>query len=173
MHLARRWFTGLSFDQEIPQHFTFSKNRHGCFQASNLFQQLFGQIVDPCMEAGLVEGEHLSVDGSFTQANVSRSTKRGAFRRRHAGRTYGKSLTISRLRTSPRSPRKLSNASPVLCHRERKSEDVRQTSGASFATRSASRRLFTERVVLIRKAHRGVAPLERRGNLKLPIHEAA
>jgi hypothetical protein len=29
MHLAWRWFTGLGFDQEIPHHSTFSKNRHG------------------------------------------------------------------------------------------------------------------------------------------------
>jgi transposase len=39
MHLAWRWFTGLSFDQEIPHHSTFSKNRHGRFQESNLFQR--------------------------------------------------------------------------------------------------------------------------------------
>ena len=30
MHLSWRWFTGLGFDQEIPHHSTFSKNRHGC-----------------------------------------------------------------------------------------------------------------------------------------------
>lgn len=30
--LALRWFTGLGFDQEIPHHSTFSKNRHGRFQ---------------------------------------------------------------------------------------------------------------------------------------------
>ena len=41
MHLAWRWFTGLSFDQEIPHHSTFSKNRHGRFHESDLFQQLF------------------------------------------------------------------------------------------------------------------------------------
>jgi transposase len=29
MHLAWRWLTGLGFDQEIPHHSTFSKNRHG------------------------------------------------------------------------------------------------------------------------------------------------
>jgi transposase len=29
MHLAWRWFTGLGFDQEIPHHSAFSKNRHG------------------------------------------------------------------------------------------------------------------------------------------------
>jgi hypothetical protein len=75
MHLAWRWFTGLSFDQEIPHHSMFSKNRHGRFQESNLFQQLFEQIVDRCMEAGLVEGEHLSVDGSFIPANASRLSR--------------------------------------------------------------------------------------------------
>jgi transposase len=75
MHLAWRWFTGLGFDEEIPHHSTFSKNRHGRFHESNLFQQLFEQIVGLCMEAGLVEGEHLSIDGSFVQANASRSSR--------------------------------------------------------------------------------------------------
>jgi transposase len=45
-HLAWRWVTGLSFDQEIPPHSTFSKNRHGRFLESNLFQQLFEEIVE-------------------------------------------------------------------------------------------------------------------------------
>src|SRR6201987_3976498 len=75
MHLAWRWFTGLSFDQEIPHHSTFSKNRHGRFLESNLFQQLFEEIVDRCMEAGLDEGEHLSVDGSFIPRNPSRLSR--------------------------------------------------------------------------------------------------
>src|ERR1700723_1874938 len=75
MHLAWRWFTGLGFDQEIPHHSTFSKNRHGRFQESNLFQQLFEEIVDRFLEAGLVEGEHLSVDGSFIPANASRLSR--------------------------------------------------------------------------------------------------
>jgi transposase len=71
MHLAWRWFTGLGFDEEIPHHSTFSKNRHGRFQDSKFFQQLFEEIINRCMETGLVRGEHLSVDGSFIQANAS------------------------------------------------------------------------------------------------------
>src|SRR5499425_3290746 len=70
MHLAWRWFTGLGFDQEIPHHSTFSKNRHGRFQESNLFQEIFEEIVARCVEAGLVKGEHMSVDGSFIQAKA-------------------------------------------------------------------------------------------------------
>ena len=75
MHLAWRWFTGLGFDQEIPHHSTFSKNRHGRFQESKLFEQLFEQIVRQCMEVGLVQGKHLSVDGSFVEANAAKESR--------------------------------------------------------------------------------------------------
>src|SRR5499425_2357615 len=75
MHLAWRWFTGLGFDQEIPHHSTFSKNRHGRFQESKLFEQLFEQIVRQCVEVGLVQGKHLSVDGSFIQANADHHSR--------------------------------------------------------------------------------------------------
>jgi transposase len=75
MHLAWRWFTGLGFDQEIPHHSTFSKNRHGRFQESKLFEQLFEQIVRQCVEVGLVQGTHLSVDGSFIEANAAKESR--------------------------------------------------------------------------------------------------
>jgi transposase len=75
MHLAWRWFTGLGFDQEIPHHSTFSKNRHGRFQESKLFEQLFEQIVKQCMEVGLVRGDNLSVDGSFVEANAAKHSR--------------------------------------------------------------------------------------------------
>src|SRR3974390_156256 len=75
MHLAWRWFTGLGFDQEIPHHSTFSKNRHGRFQESNLFREMFEEIVARCVEAGLVKGEHMSVDGSFIQANADHHSR--------------------------------------------------------------------------------------------------
>jgi len=75
MHLAWRWFTGLGFDQEIPHHSTFSKNRHGRFQESKVFEQLFEQIVKQCMDVGLVRGDNLSVDGSFVEANAAKESR--------------------------------------------------------------------------------------------------
>jgi transposase len=71
MHLAWRWFTGLGFDQEIPHHSTFSKNRHGRFQESKLFEQ----IVQQCVELGLVQGKHLSGDGSLVEANAAKESR--------------------------------------------------------------------------------------------------
>src|SRR5664279_67151 len=75
MHLAWRWFTGLGFDQEIPHHSTFSKNRHGRFQETKLFQEIFEEIVRQCVEVGLVQGKHLSVDGSFVEANAAKQSR--------------------------------------------------------------------------------------------------
>jgi len=75
MHLAWRWFTGLGFDQEIPHHSTFSKNRHGRFQESKLFGQMFERIVAQCLEVGLVRGDKLSVDGTFVEANASKESR--------------------------------------------------------------------------------------------------
>ena len=75
VHLAWHWFTGLGFDQEIPHHSTFSKNRHGRFQESNVFEHLFEEIVARCLEAGLVQGDNLSVDGSFVEANANKGSR--------------------------------------------------------------------------------------------------
>jgi transposase len=75
MHLAWRWFTGLGFDQELPHHSTFSKNRHGRFAESQVFAQLFEEIVKQCVAVGLVQGEHLSVDGSFVEANAAKQSR--------------------------------------------------------------------------------------------------
>jgi transposase len=75
MHLAWRWFTALGFDQEVPHHSTFSKNRHGRFQESNVFEQLFEEVVDQCLAVGLVRGDKLSVDGTFVEANASKESR--------------------------------------------------------------------------------------------------
>ncbi len=56
-------------------HSTFSKNRHGRFQQSKLFEQLFEQIVRQCVEVGLVRGKELSVDGSFIEANAAKESR--------------------------------------------------------------------------------------------------
>jgi hypothetical protein len=58
-----------------PTPFDLSKNRHGRFQESNLFQELFEEIVTRCVQAGLVKGEHMSVDGSFVQANADHHSR--------------------------------------------------------------------------------------------------
>jgi transposase len=38
LSLAYRWFCRLSLEDEVPNHSTFSKNRHGRFRDSELFR---------------------------------------------------------------------------------------------------------------------------------------
>ena len=71
MHLAYRWFSRLGFEREIPDHSTFSKNRHGRFRGAGVFLEVFEEIVRRCLEAGLVEGKRLTVDGTIVTANAS------------------------------------------------------------------------------------------------------
>ena len=75
MHLAYRWFTRLDFNQEIPDHSTFSKNRHGRFRQSGVFREVFEEIVRRCLAVGLVEGKNLAVDGTMVAANASRQSR--------------------------------------------------------------------------------------------------
>jgi hypothetical protein len=77
MHLAYRWFTRLDLNAEIPDHSTFSKNRHGRFRQSGVFREVFEEIVRRCVEAGLVEGETLAVDGTMVAADASQHSRIG------------------------------------------------------------------------------------------------
>jgi len=71
LNLAYRWFCGLSLEDKVPDHSTFSKNRHGRFAATTLFRDLFYEVVRQAMERGLVSGKHLTVDATTVQADAS------------------------------------------------------------------------------------------------------
>ena len=75
MHLAYRWFTRLDFGTEIPEHSTFSKNRHGRFRQSGIFREVFEEIVCRFLKEGLVEGKNLAVDGTMIKADASQASR--------------------------------------------------------------------------------------------------
>ena len=72
LNLAYRWFCRLGLEDKIPNHSTFSVNRHGRFRAADVVRQVFESVVCQCMEAGLVGGEGFAVDASVIEANASR-----------------------------------------------------------------------------------------------------
>ena len=71
MHMAYRWFCRLNLDDKVPDHSTFSVNRHGRFRNSDLLRQVFEAVVRACMDAGLVRGEGFAIDASVMEANAS------------------------------------------------------------------------------------------------------
>jgi transposase len=72
LNLGYRWFCRLGLDGDVPDHSTFSKNRHGRFRESDLFRQLFEATVRRCLEEGLVGGDGFAVDASLIRAEANR-----------------------------------------------------------------------------------------------------
>ena len=68
VNFAYRWFCGLSIEDKIPDHSTFSRARHERFRDSDMFRRVFERVVGTCIAAGLVGGEGFAVDASLIVA---------------------------------------------------------------------------------------------------------
>ena len=62
----------MGLDGDVPDHSTFSKNRHGRFRESDLLRKLFETVVARCMKEGVVGGEAFAVDASIIVADAHR-----------------------------------------------------------------------------------------------------
>jgi len=72
LNLGYRWFCRLGLDGRVPDHSTFSKNRHGRFRQSDLLRRLFETVLRRCIKEGLVGGEGFAVDASLIKAEANR-----------------------------------------------------------------------------------------------------
>jgi transposase len=72
LNLAYRWFCRLGIEDQVPDHSTFSKNRHGRFRDSDTFRYLFETVLQRCMKEGLVRGEGFATDASVIKADAQR-----------------------------------------------------------------------------------------------------
>ena len=75
LNLAYRWFCRLDLTDPVPDHSTFSKNRHGRFRDSDLFRHLFEMVLARCIAEGLVGGDAFGVDASIISAEANRFNK--------------------------------------------------------------------------------------------------
>jgi transposase len=72
LNLAYRWFCRLGLEDKVPDHSSFSKNRHGRFRESDVFRHVFEGVVHRCMAEGLVRGEGFAIDASVVKADANR-----------------------------------------------------------------------------------------------------
>src|SRR5918912_920439 len=75
LNLAYRCFCRLGLDGAVPDHSTFSKNRHGRFRDSDLLRRLFETVLQRCIDEELVGGEGFAVGASLIQAVASDRTR--------------------------------------------------------------------------------------------------
>jgi transposase len=72
LNLAHRWFCRLGLDGKVPDHSTFSKNRHGRFRESDLLRYVFDSVVQRCMAEGVVGADGFAVDASLIAADANK-----------------------------------------------------------------------------------------------------
>lgn len=69
-HLAYRWFCRLGLEGKVPHHSTFTKNRYGRFNESDVLRHLFEAVLEQCMAAELIGAEGFAVDASLIHADA-------------------------------------------------------------------------------------------------------
>ena len=74
LNLAYRWFCRLGLEDAVPEHSTFSKNRHGRFRESDAFRHVFEAVLARCMAEGLVGAEGFAIDASVVKADAARAS---------------------------------------------------------------------------------------------------
>lgn len=74
-NLLYRWFIGLTIDDVVWDHSTFSANRDRLIE-NNVVCELFEEVVNLARENDLLSEEHFSVDGTLIQAWASQKSYR-------------------------------------------------------------------------------------------------
>ncbi len=71
-NVAYRWFLGLKLNDPVPDHSTISWNRRTRFKDTNIFQEIFDEIVLLAMNHKMVGGRVLFTDSTHLKANANK-----------------------------------------------------------------------------------------------------
>jgi transposase len=72
-NIAYRWFLGFSLSDTIPDHSTISWNRRTRFVHTNIFEEIFDEIVRQATERRMVGGRALMTDSTHIKANANKN----------------------------------------------------------------------------------------------------
>lgn len=73
VNIAYRWFLGFSLTDKIPSHSTISQNRIRRFNDTNVYQDIFDNIVFQAINKKLVDGKILYTDSTHLKANANKN----------------------------------------------------------------------------------------------------
>ena len=73
VNVAYRWFLGLNLTDKVPDASTLSQNRRRRFNDSDVYQQIFDEIVFQAMKRKLVSGKTLYTDSTHLKANANKN----------------------------------------------------------------------------------------------------
>ena len=68
-----RWFLGIPFGTDTPHFSTFSKNYERRFKDSDIFEEIFIEIVNQAIKYNLVDGTTFYTDSTHKKANANKN----------------------------------------------------------------------------------------------------
>lgn len=71
-NVAYRWFLGFSLSDSVPDHSTISWNRRTRFLHTNIFEEIFDEIVRQAADHRMVGGRALMTDSTHIKANANK-----------------------------------------------------------------------------------------------------
>jgi len=92
VNVAYRWFLGLDFYDPVPHFSTFGKNYKRRFEGTDLFEQIFTQILFQCMKQGLVDTDTMFVDSTHVKAAANRKKSKKILVAKKSARFYDEQL---------------------------------------------------------------------------------
>jgi len=72
-NIAYRWFLGLSLSDKVPHHSTISFNRRTRFLHTNIFEEIFDEMVHQAITHNMVGGRILTTDSTHIKANANKN----------------------------------------------------------------------------------------------------
>lgn len=92
VNVAYRWFLGLDFFDPVPHFSTFGKNYKRKFEGTDLFEQIFANILMQCMKYDLVDPSTVFVDATHVKAAANRKKSKRVLVAKKASRFYDEQL---------------------------------------------------------------------------------
>ena len=92
VNVAYRWFLGLDFYDKVPHFSTFGKNYKRRFEGTNIFEQMFQQILLQCMKTEAISTDTLFVDATHVKACANRKKCKNSVVAKKQARFYEDSL---------------------------------------------------------------------------------
>jgi transposase len=120
--MSIRRFLGFGLTERLPDHSTFSHAQTKRFADSSVFEQLFTAVLRQCVDAGLVGGRRLVVDGTHIEADAALKSLRAELAPTGDGdggmvpdapAESRRALALAEPRTGPTPKRTASNATAV------------------------------------------------------------
>ena len=92
VNVAYRWFLGLDFYDKVPHFSTFGKNYKRRFEGTDLFEQIFVEILMQCMKCNVINTDTVFVDATHVKAAANRKKAKKVLVAKKSARFYDEQL---------------------------------------------------------------------------------